>query len=46
MDRFNELREKILPLLLPFGVKRLAVFGSIVRDEQTPESDVDILGEQ
>lgn len=27
------------------GVKRLAVFGSFVRDEQSPESDVDILVE-
>jgi len=45
MDRFEELREKILPLLLPWGVKRVALFGSVVRGEDTSESDVDILVE-
>ncbi|MGQ9627082.1 MAG: nucleotidyltransferase family protein [Anaerolineae bacterium] len=44
MDRFDELREKILPVLLPY-VKRVAVFGSFARGEETPESDVDILVE-
>lgn len=44
MDRFEELREKILPVLLPY-VDRIAVFGSFVREEQTPESDIDILVE-
>jgi predicted nucleotidyltransferase len=43
MDRFDELREKILPVLLPYGVKRIALFGSVVRGEDAPESDVDIL---
>ncbi|MEA1905244.1 MAG: nucleotidyltransferase family protein [Candidatus Hadarchaeota archaeon] len=43
MERFEELREKILPVLLPCGVKRIALFGSVVRGEDTPESDVDIL---
>ena len=37
------LREKILPLLLPYGVERVALFGSIVRGDATEESDVDIL---
>jgi predicted nucleotidyltransferase len=41
--RFKELRDKILPVLSPYGVVRLALFGSIVRGEETPESDVDIL---
>ena len=43
-DKFDELREKILPVLLPY-VKRVAVFGSFVRGEEIPESDVDILVE-
>ena len=43
MDRFTELREKILPVLLPCGVNRIALFGSIVRGEATSESDIDIL---
>ncbi len=45
MQQFEELREKILPVLLPCGVKRIAVFGSVVRGDDTPESDVDILVE-
>jgi predicted nucleotidyltransferase len=44
MERFEELREKILPVLLPY-VKRVAVFGSFARSEETPESDIDILVE-
>jgi len=43
MNRFDELREKILPVLLPCGVKRISLFGSVVRGEVTPDSDVDIL---
>lgn len=43
MERFEELREKILPVLLPCGIKRIALFGSVVRGEDAPESDIDIL---
>jgi predicted nucleotidyltransferase len=43
MDRFDELREKILPILLPWGVERVAVFGSFARGEDAPDSDIDIL---
>jgi len=45
MDRFQELREAILPVVQPYGVRQIAVFGSIVRGEDTPQSDVDILVE-
>jgi predicted nucleotidyltransferase len=45
MERFEELRGKILSVLLPCGVKRIALFGSVVRGEDTPESDIDILVE-
>lgn len=31
--------------LEPFGVRSLALFGSVARDEATPDSDVDILVE-
>jgi hypothetical protein len=44
MDRFAELREKVLPLLYPY-VKRVYVFGSFARGELTPYSDIDILVE-
>ena len=44
MDRFDNLRDKILPVLRPY-VKRVAIFGSLARGEDTPESDIDILVE-
>ena len=43
--QLDDLREKILPVLLPYGIKRIAVFGSLARQEATPESDVDVLVE-
>ena len=45
MDKIALLREKILPLLLPYGVKRVALFGSVVRGDETAASDIDILVE-
>lgn len=42
-ENFNALKEKILPILKPYSVERIALFGSIVRGEETPESDIDIL---
>ena len=42
MDRFAELRETIVPLLSPYA-KKIAVFGSFARGDDTPESDIDIL---
>jgi predicted nucleotidyltransferase len=44
MDRFADLRDKILPLLRPY-VRRIAVFGSFARGEETLESDIDLLVE-
>jgi uncharacterized protein len=41
--RFAELYDIILPLLEPYGVERVALFGSVVRGEAKPESDIDIL---
>jgi predicted nucleotidyltransferase len=38
-----ELRDKIIPVLEPYGVERIALFGSVVRGEEAPESDIDIL---
>ncbi len=45
MEKLNELRDKILPILLPWGIRRIYLFGSVVREEDTPESDIDILVE-
>ena len=43
MDKIEELRQKILPILLPYGVECIALFGSVVRGEDTSTSDVDVL---
>lgn len=40
-----DIREKILPVLRQHGITRAGIFGSVVRGEATPESDVDILVE-
>jgi len=39
------LRDKILPVLERYEVKRAAVFGSFVRGEQKQNSDIDLLVE-
>ncbi len=44
-DHISELREKILKVLQKHDVKKAALFGSAVRDELTPESDLDLLVE-
>lgn len=41
----DQIKEKIIPTLKEAGVVRSSLFGSIVRGEDTPESDVDILVE-
>ncbi len=40
-----ELLREYRPKLQQYGVKSLAVFGSVARDEVTPTSDVDLLVE-
>ena len=41
MERLNAAAEDIVGL----GVRRLALFGSVVRDQARPDSDVDLLVE-
>lgn len=43
--RHKELFEKISSFLKEEGAKKIAVFGSYARGEETPESDIDILVE-
>lgn len=43
VDKIKDLREKILPVLLPCGANRVALFGSVARGEDRPDSDVDVL---
>ena len=42
MDVYAEIRQKAVPILKPY-INRLAVFGSTVRGEATPKSDLDLL---
>ncbi len=39
----EEIKEKITPILKEEGITRSALFGSVVRGEETRDSDVDIL---
>lgn len=39
----NEIKRKITPILKEEGVTRAALFGSVVRGEDTKESDIDVL---
>lgn len=40
-----EIKQKALPLLQRYGVKRAGVFGSVVRGETHRSSDIDLLVE-
>lgn len=42
MSKYDQLQAKILPLLIPYA-NHIALFGSVVRGEETAESDLDIL---
>ena len=39
----QEVKEKTTPIFKQFGVRRAAVFGSVARGEDKPNSDVDLL---
>ena len=41
----DEIKNKIIPILKKYGVKRAGIFGSVVRGEETEESDIDVLVE-
>jgi predicted nucleotidyltransferase len=41
-ERFDELRGIVIPMLRPY-VKKIAVFGSFARGEDTAGSDIDLL---
>jgi len=41
----EEIKKKIIPILKRYGVKRAGIFGSVVRGEETKESDIDVLVE-
>ncbi|RPI16644.1 MAG: hypothetical protein EHM58_11475 [Ignavibacteriae bacterium] len=39
----DEIYSKIVEFLKAKGASKVAVFGSYVRDEETPESDIDVM---
>lgn len=46
MNRLNQVRsqrEAILRLAANYGIRRVQLFGSVVRGEDRPESDLDVL---
>lgn len=42
-ELLQEKREEILAIAEKHGAKNVRVFGSVVRGEETPESDIDFL---
>lgn len=40
-----EIKNKIIPILRKYGVTKASLFGSIVRGENTEDSDIDLLVE-
>ena len=44
-DDVLDKREKILQISKAHGVRRIQIFGSVVRGEDTPESDLDFIVE-
>jgi len=39
----QQIRQSILPILRRYGVSKAALFGSTVRNQMRPDSDIDIL---
>lgn len=42
-DRIQKMRDQILDLAKEHGVTSIRVFGSVVRGEDSPDSDIDFL---
>ena len=43
ITKLDELKQKIIPILKRNDIKRAGIFGSMVRGEEKPESDIDLL---
>ncbi len=41
----KNIEEKVIAYLKQYGVKKISIFGSYVRGEATPESDLDVIVE-
>jgi predicted nucleotidyltransferase len=44
-DQITEIKNKILPILKKYDIKKAGIFGSVARGEARDDSDVDILVE-
>ena len=43
MNKVQEIKDKVLPILREAEIKKAALFGSYVRGDNTEKSDIDIL---
>ncbi len=41
----EEIKKKIISILIKHGIKKILVFGSYARNEATPKSDLDLIVE-
>jgi predicted nucleotidyltransferase len=41
--KIKQISKLILPILQRYGVSKAALFGSVVKDQARPDSDIDIL---
>ncbi len=44
-EKFQDIKKKVVPILKHAHVKRAALFGSVARGEDRPDSDIDFLVE-
>ena len=45
MKLSEEIKKKIISVLVKFGIKKILIFGSYARNEATPNSDLDLIVE-
>jgi predicted nucleotidyltransferase len=44
MDEYiQQIKQSVIPILRRYGVSKAALFGSIVKSQMQPDSDIDIL---
>ena len=41
----QEIKKKIISILVKYGIKKILIFGSYARNEATPNSDLDLIVE-